>query len=162
MKLFKLSVFLIALMISSISCSQFIGDSASLEVEEIASELFTNYPKEGIITEVISSQPQLESEWKDINRGIEPMPEVPMINFDTRTVVLVMLNSKPSGAYAFHQFDIEKDADITVVNFAEKHPGDNCITTSVITRPYKLVSIPTTNKSIQFNQMETQISNCGE
>ncbi|WP_020401997.1 protease complex subunit PrcB family protein [Gracilimonas tropica] len=150
------------LIFTGVSCSQFLGgnDGPPVEMEELAEDAYSNYPEEGPITKTIRSQAQLDDEWKKLHEGQKPIPEVPKVDFNSRVLILVLQDTKPTGGYGFGEFRINSTQQNVVVTFAEKHPGENCMTTQALTRPYKLVAIPFTEKEVIFNQKAPKVHNC--
>lgn len=146
-----------------VACSQVpINGEVMDGVDEIESEYYSNYPEEGEITKRISSESVFEIEWEMIHEGMQPIPELPEVDFDERDLILVMLSTKPTGGYGIHQINVQENADQIVVQFAELHPGDNCITTQALTRPYKIISIPKSDKEVIFLKGDTVYRDCSE
>ncbi|MBD3615573.1 MAG: protease complex subunit PrcB family protein [Gracilimonas sp.] len=157
---------LILLMTATVgmACSQVPGFNGYLmeEMEEIESGYFSNYPESGEIQKKIENQLVFEEEWKLVHEGMSPIPEVPKINFNTRDVILLMLETKPTGGFGIDNFEIYENDNQIGVRYSEVHPGDGCGTIQALTRPYKIVSIPKTEKDILFQKEETVINDCND
>lgn len=157
---------LILLMMATVgmACSQVPGFNGNVieEMEKIESDYYSNYPEPGEIQKKIDTQSVFEEEWKLVHEGMSPIPEAPMINFNTRDVILLMLETKPTGGFGIDSFEIYENDNQIGVRYSEVHPGDRCFTTQVLTRPYKIVSIPKTEKEILFQKEDTIINDCND
>lgn len=161
----KLSAILIIMITTmGMACSQIPGyEGVEMDdVEIIESEYYSNYPEEGEITKKISSKEVFEIEWEMVHSGMNPVPELPEINFEERDLILLMLDTKPTGGYGIDHFEVYTSDHQITVQYAERHPGDNCFTTQALTRPYKFISIPKSDKEVKFLKGETVINDCNE
>lgn len=158
------ALFLVMIFIFGTACSQIpdFGGEIMYSVEELESEYYSNYPEGGEITKKFASERVFEIEWKKVHQGMEPIPERPIVNFEERFVILVMLDTKPSGGFGFHEFTVHENADQYVVFYSEAHPGDGCFTTQALTRPYKFISVPDTEKEVKFVKGDTVLNHCNE
>ena len=145
------------------ACSQ-VSDNLALpvnDVEEIESAYYSNYPEEGEITKKITSRQEFDIEWDKTHEGMSPTPELPIVDFEERDVILLMLETKPTGGYGIDHYEILTNSDQFIIRFAESHPGEQCGTTQALTRPYKFISIPKSDKEIVFQKGKTVFHNCG-
>lgn len=159
----RVSVLILLMFVTiGIACSQVPGfdDYVIVEVEEIKSGYYSNYPEPGVIHKKIDVQSVFEEEWKNVHKGMNPIPEIPNINFDTRDVILLMLETKSSGGYGIDNLGVYENANQIEVRYSEVHPGDGCLTTQALTRPYTIVSIPRTEKDVLFMKKDTIINEC--
>lgn len=161
MKFSAILVLMIATM--GMACSQIPGYEGVVmnDVEEIKSEYYSNYSEEGNITKKISMKEVFKIEWELLHQGMDPVPELPAINFDDRDLILLMLDAKPSGGYGIENLKFQTNDEQLIIQYAESHPGSGCFTTQAITRPYKIISIPKADKEIVFLKGETVINDCG-
>ncbi len=163
--LMKLSTMLIIMIgTMGMACSQ-IPEYEGVEIDdvvEIESEYYSNYPEEGSITKKISSEEVFELEWERVHRGMDPVPGLPEINFEERDLILLMLDTKPSGGYGIDQVRVQVNDEQLTVQYTEQHPGENCFTTQALTRPYTFISIPKSNKEVKFLKGKTVINDCSE
>lgn len=150
-------VLFVFLLTASAACSQFTDPDGGIEqeIKEIKLGHYSNYPEEGEIHKIISSEAEFSAEWEKTHKGTMPIPETPDINFDSRQVILLMLNTKSSGGYGIDNFKVYEDDSGIMVKYSEVHPGDDCITSRALTRPYKMVSFPKTDKTIRFEKGDT-------
>lgn len=162
MKLSAILIIMIATM--GIACSQIPGyEGVEMDdVVEIESEHYSNYSEEGEITKKISSKEVFEIEWEMVHSGMEPVPELPDVNFDKRDLILLMMDTKPTGGYGIDLVSVQAKDEHLTVQYAEQHPGENCFTTQALTRPYKFISIPKSDKEVKFLKGETVINDCNE
>lgn len=162
----KVKLLMILIMVMGIipaACSQVpINGEVMDNVEEIESEYYSNYSEEGEITKKISSKEVFEIEWEMVHSGMDPVPELPEINFDERDIILLMMDTKPTGGYGIDHFKVHASDDQIAIQYAERHPGENCFTTQALTRPYKFISIPKSDKEVKFLKGETVINDCNE
>lgn len=146
------------------ACSQIPADDGVEmdDVVEIESEYYSNYPEEGGITMKISSYAEFEAEWKKVHEGMDPVPELPSINFDERDLILLMLETKPTGGFGINEVTVLTNADQLTVQYSEIQPGAQCFTTQALTRPFTFISIPKSDKEIKFLKGEPVIRDCTE
>ncbi|MEX0722920.1 MAG: protease complex subunit PrcB family protein [Gracilimonas sp.] len=161
----KFSVlFLVTIFSLGTACSQIpdFGGAIMNSVEELKSDHSSNYPVEGKITKTVTSEQVFKMEWEKVHEGMSPIPERPIVNFEERFVILVMLETKPTGGFGFDEFRVHENADQYVVFYSEAHPGDGCFTTQALTRPYKFISVPNTDKEVEFVKGDTVFNHCNE
>lgn len=120
------------------------------------------YPQQGDVTKMISEEPVFQEEWEKVHQSMSPIPELPEVNFSERTLILLMIEGKPTGGYTIDGPQIRLVDDQIVVKYAEVHPGNNCGTTQALTRPYKFISIPKSDKEVVFQKGKTVFHDCGE
>lgn len=146
----------------SVACSQIPGYEGTPmnNVEEIKSEYYSNYPEPGEIQKEITSQRVFEAEWNRVHEGMSPLPEVPSLNFEDREVILLMLDTKPSGGYGIDNLQVNENDTQIIVRYSEVRPGESCFTTQALTRPYKIFSIPQTEKEIQYLKSDPIVNEC--
>jgi hypothetical protein len=85
-----------------------------------------------------------------------PTPDT-KVNFDQETVIAILQGQKPSGSFSTEITDIlETDTEI-VINYKEKSPSPECISTTVITSPFHLVKIPKTTKKVVFAETKETV-----
>lgn len=134
----------------------------SEEIEEIKSGHYSNYPGEGQVERVITSKSIFEAEWEKVYTSTSPLPEVPTIDFENRTIILIMLDQKPSGGYAIDELNISYNQSEIVVGYSEVEPGPNCVTTDAITRPFVFISIPKLDGEINIIKENIITTDCSE
>ncbi|MDZ7807067.1 MAG: protease complex subunit PrcB family protein [Gracilimonas sp.] len=159
-----LAMILMMIVIMGLACSQIPGYEGVVmdDVKEIKSEYYSNYPEKGEITKRITEKEVFEMEWKMVHQGMKPIPELPGINFDERELILLMLDSKSSGGYGIDNLKLQTNENQLFVHYVESHPGSGCLTTQAITRPYKFISIPKSDKEVIFLKGDTVVNDCNE
>lgn len=132
------------------------------EMEIITSGHYSNYSDDGMVQKVITNQSKFKAEWKDVHTGVSPLPGTPSVNFDSRTVVLLMLEGKATGGYAIDEVSVVEQEFEIYVSYAEVQPGNGCVLTQAVTKPYTILSIPNTEKEINFIEKDPIVNNCSE
>ncbi|MDR9416720.1 MAG: protease complex subunit PrcB family protein [Gracilimonas sp.] len=163
MELSNLSKLLwISLVMVAVSCSDLLNRTGTslIEADLIEEGLYSNYSEEGLQTLVIESQGHFANEWDKLHKGKEPIPELPDIDFSDKTIIMVIMESKPTGGYNIDSVEIGVVNNRIEVRFRELQPGENCITTQAITRPFKVFSIDRTGKKVIFTEEEAVIRDC--
>ena len=79
--------------------------------------------------------------WLEIHGGDFPIPETPVVNFTSEMVIAVFQGYCGSGGYSTNITKIVMTDSYYLVYVNELHPGEGCITTTVITHPYHIVKI---------------------
>lgn len=145
------------------ACSELGDNHLPLEdIEEINSGHYSNYPGEGQVERVITSNSVFEAEWEKVYTSSSQPPEVPAIDFENRTVVLIMLDQKPSGGYDIDELNITYNQAEVVVGYSEVEPGPNCITSRALTRPYVFISIPKLDGEIKIIKEDIITTDCSD
>ncbi len=80
--------------------------------------------------------------------------EIPAVDFDTKTVIAIHLDPRPSTAYSIEVTSITESADAVVVHYDESTPG-MCAAGTAITHPYCFVAIDKTAKPVEHEVTET-------
>ncbi|MHA2135473.1 MAG: protease complex subunit PrcB family protein [Candidatus Thorarchaeota archaeon] len=82
-----------------------------------------------------------ESLWLDLYSGHSPIPEVPVVDFTSEMLIAVFQGERSSGGYSTNITQINMTIAYYIVYVDEIHPGENCVTISVMTYPYCIVKI---------------------
>ena len=84
----------------------------------------------------------------------------PIVDFATEIAVGVFLGTRPTGGYTVGVLSVTTDgAAGATVNFEERKPGSNCITTQALTQPFILIAIPRVSGAIGFSGT-VKVVNC--
>lgn len=89
------------------------------------------------------------------------VPEVPNIDFQTHTLLMVGLGAKPSGGYYVVIASATRFPDRIVVDAVGRAPGKNCLVAQAFTNPVALSAIPATTLPIVFN-VRDEVEDCPE
>jgi len=82
-----------------------------------------------------------ENLWADLYSGHFPVPEVPTVDFTTEMLIAVFQGERGSSGYLTNITKIMMTMTYYSVYVDEIHPGENCITLTVMTYPYHIVKI---------------------
>lgn len=88
----------------------------------------------------VSSAEDLERLWQ-MAYG-ENAPPVPYIDFENSQVIGVFMGDAASGGHAIRVERIIDDNDTRMVYVTLEEPGESCMTTQALTRPFQLVQVP--------------------
>lgn len=102
----------------------------------------------GRAIQLVSDARAFADVWRSLGGG-RNMPDV---NFESRSVILVRQGQRPTGGYSIAVTGVSQAQDGLVVRVAEQAPPPDSMTTQVITSPYVLVSIARfpANTSVRF------------
>ncbi|WNJ15980.1 protease complex subunit PrcB family protein [Pontibacter sp. G13] len=90
---------------------------------------------------LIESEADWETWWKKIQANREPLPELPKIDFEQKTLVACFMGMRTNGGYSIEISDIRKDGNALNVQVIEREAGANCFVTEAITHPFVIVTI---------------------
>lgn len=79
-----------------------------------------------------------------------PQDRIDAIDFSKEMVVIANFGQKPSGGYEIEIKKVSENEKNVLVNVTETTPGENCMTTSILTSPFHLVTVPRSDKEITF------------
>lgn len=132
-------------------------DGEAVEFETIEKGTFgnTDIEKQNL---VIRDYDAFERVWKELYEGRNPVPEMPVIDFESEMVVAAFLGKKPHGGYTVEISDMVLSDKLGVKVISTK-PGDDCMLTMAITAPYHLVKVPKVEGSAKFYE-ETKVNKC--
>lgn len=82
-----------------------------------------------------------ENLWADLYSGHHPVPEVLSIDFTTELLIAVFQGERSSSGYLTIITKITMTITHYTVYVDEIHPGEDCITLTVMTYPYHIVKI---------------------
>lgn len=109
---------------------------------------------------VIRTMDDFERIWRELYSGRDPLPEMPVIDFETEMVVGAFAGQKPHGGYGVEISDVVRTDKLAVKVITTK-PGDDCGVTMAINAPYHLVKIPRVEAPVTFYEV-TEVSNCSD
>jgi len=91
--------------------------------------------------EIITSQPQLATLYKELN-----IEEVPTVDFTKNNVVALFLGQKNNGGYSIGIKSVTFDGDTATVNTVETKPTG--MSTMAITNPYYVATVTKSKKVV--------------
>ncbi len=80
--------------------------------------------------------------WQEMHRHQLPAPEAPSVDFNQQVVIAAFLGTRGSGGHSISVTSVSQLDGKAFVSLKKQAPGANCFTTSAITQPYVLVSVP--------------------
>lgn len=151
-------------MMVALGCSQLpnFDNTISKDIEIINSGQYSNYPEEGKISKTISKKAVFKEEWNKVHAGQSPTPDVPDVNFNNRNLALIILDTKPSGGFDIGEIEVYESENETVIAYSEIAPGEGCMVTMAMTRPYVFLSYPDNGNDVKFLKKEDIINKCDE
>lgn len=108
-------------------------------------------------TQVITTQDAFAKVWKQAFANYMRKEEMPEVDFNKNTIILVALGEKTSGGYTIKTTNTTVTNNSTIVNVISTSPGKGCMTTEAITYPYQIVQIDKFDNPIKFNITEKVI-----
>jgi len=132
---------LTAIMLTSCSINVLNNTNANLGIafEVLKQDAYGGRDKESSI--VVSSQPQLESLYKELGWS-----NIPTVDFNKNNVVALFMGRKNTGGYSISVRKIAVDGDTTTVYVKTTQPEG--MATMAITAPYSITIIPKTSEVI--------------
>lgn len=111
--------------------------------------------------QIITNQTDFEKSWNIALVNYLERNPVPTIDFEKNQVILITMGEQTSGGYTLKTDSVTNIKTGIAINATAKKPGASCMTTSVMTYPYQMISIPKTNQKIEFKITE-DIYDCGK
>ena len=94
--------------------------------------------------------------WPQIVGSVQPVPDLPKVDFASEFVVVAAMGRKPTGGFSISidAFDLTAgDASITIV---EQSPGARCAVTATVTSPVSVVVVPRFSGKATFVEQTSQ------
>lgn len=110
------------------------------------------------LTRVLFSQSDLEALWLEMYPDAGLDPPIPQPDFTENAVLAAFGGTQTSGGSQMRVSSVDSEADSVLVTFTLSVPGENCISTSVITQPFILVSLPNTGAEFRSQILQEQLS----
>lgn len=160
----RLTVFIFIGMMIAFGCSQLPGDGNNItdSIEVVSSGHYSNFPEEGDVQRVISTKAGFAEEWNKVHAETSPIPDLPNVNFNNKKLALILMEAKPSGGFDLTDIEVYESDDKTVIAFSEVAPGEGCIVTMAITRPYVFLSYPDNGHEVEFHKKDDIVKDCSE
>lgn len=99
---------------------------------------------------VITDAKEWAQLWRLMHRGIEPMPDLPTVDFSRQMVLAAFMGRKPTGGYAIQITRIVAENGTITVTVRETAPSPNTPVIQVLTHPFHLVVIPKVSGTVRF------------
>lgn len=148
--------FLIACLLSLISCTQNDNDFLPKEITPILISKGTNFNSNYNPIKHAATF-HTESEWNDfVNHtwGIATIPPAAVVNFTQFMVIVAIDKPRTTGGHSIDIFSVVEYQEKLVIVIGKLNTGEGVVTPSS-TRPYHFVKIPRSNKTlIEIRMME--------
>ena len=99
----------------------------------------------------VDSEKEWGELWNSMHAVINPVPELPKVDFEKEMLVLAFQGTQGTGGHSVEVTDIEKKDGVIGVTVKEVSPGTKCITTQALTAPYHAVKIPKIDSKFEFD-----------
>ena len=83
--------------------------------------------------------------------SINPVPELPKIDFEKEMLVIAFQGMQSTGGHAIEVTNIEKKDNVVGVTVKETSLGKECFTTQAITSPFHIVKIGKTDAKFEYD-----------
>ena len=96
---------------------------------------------------IFESEEEFRDFWVELNENLPPaadevdVPDVPVIDFDTKKVIAVLMGTQNTGGYFTTIEEVGVLEGVTGIRVLETEPGENCVTTQVLTMPYHIITV---------------------
>jgi len=104
---------------------------------------------------LIGNQEQWNILWSKIRAGTIPREPPPEVDFNRYILLAHFMGARPSSGYEVEFVELFERGNKLYVRVLEIHPGPNCLTLTVITRPFHAIKVPRTEKQIEFMVFRT-------
>ena len=128
-----------------------------IEFTEIKSGQNSDYKKAQNL--IITTQEEMDSAWMKMFGKYPRKPPIPMVDFETKQLLLVTMGEQANGGYTIKVSTIEKSIKGILVTIEDAKPGKDCDNTSAITYTFQLIEMPKTEKEITFARV-SKINTC--
>ena len=108
---------------------------------------------------VIGSASEWEEFWNEFAGVIVPTPDPPVIDFETRMVIVAAMGARATGGYTIAIDEVSEGEDGVTTRVIETSPGASCLLTQLITAPVTAVSVTRHEGSAVFVE-ETNTEEC--
>jgi VWFA-related protein len=93
-------------------------------------------------------------EWQTLWTSHAPDRPMPTVDFSREMVAAVFLGSRPTGGFAVEIAGAVEQDGALVVQYRERRPGGDAITTQVITSPYQIAALPAYRGTVRFERID--------
>ncbi|MFC1801459.1 protease complex subunit PrcB family protein [Nanoarchaeota archaeon] len=139
----------IILLILISGCGTQIPESSSFETISHSSSGTRHQEKQDY---VIINEDDLMEMWEKVYTNVDPVPELPDVNFDEEMVIAVFLGTKPTGGYTIEITEVVETEDSLEVYVKETSPSPRNIVALAVTYPEHIVKVEKTDKEVVFKR----------
>lgn len=90
---------------------------------------------------IINSNNDFETAWQKAHDNIFPKPNIPPINFNKESVLLINFKPRNYGGYTIDLNHVKLIGNVCYLSFSEKNSNLDAPTLSVMTSPYVFVKV---------------------
>tara|TARA_B100000809_G_scaffold266057_1_gene327129 strand:+ start:10005 stop:10514 length:510 start_codon:yes stop_codon:yes gene_type:complete len=108
---------------------------------------------------IITTQEEMDLNWSKMFGKYPRKPPIPMVDFETKQLLLVAMGEQATGGYTIKVSSIEKTTKGILVTIEDAKPGKACNNTSALIYPFQLIEMPKTEKEITFARV-SKINAC--
>jgi len=126
-------------------------NNGSLEVQELARGSQSQEPSERMM--VVKDQDTLQRIWS----LAEQRGTLPEIDFDEEMALAVFMGERRTGGYEVRVEEVSRSGDGLKVSVLMRAPGENCMTTQAITRPFQLLRLERVDGEVTFETRQEAV-----
>jgi len=130
---------LLAAAIGAASMEQFAGHRTSLDMETVAQGTESGIVDED--TSVIKTQAAWVDLWTQHASTMQPLPEPPAVDFDSKMVLCVFTGQKLTGGYGVEIKRVELQGGSLTVSYETSSPPPGSIVPEELTQPFHMVKV---------------------
>ncbi len=122
--------------------------------DPVASTLLDDGQASGIETElltVLRDQEAYDDLWEEHTEGVISPPTQQGVDFETRMVVATFLGQRPTDRHRIEIIEVREREESFLVKIRATLPDDNCPVIDEPTQPWRLVTIPQSDKLVAFS-----------
>jgi len=84
--------------------------------------------------------------------------EMPAVDFESQYVIGVFAGEKASGGHTIEVTSVTDASSLRTVAIELTRPGTGCVVSQALTRPYQLIAVPVSDRSLARTENETEAS----
>jgi hypothetical protein len=143
------SISAVLIFLNLISCSSSNKSSITkVQADSIGHGYYVSFDEKRMV--VINSEKDYKKLWDDVYANLDQLPKIPEADLNKYTVVAVFMGAQKSGGYDVKIDKVSIMNDRLNIEVIETSPGENCIVTDAITKPYDVVKIAKTDLEHEF------------
>lgn len=151
--------FLAALSLITIACSSHVPRKAdSLPFEVVEEGAYGTFQEAGY--KLITDQDAFSSLWQELHAHTLPVPPLPEIDLSDQAVVCVYMGTQNSGGFSIRITSVSVHQNIAYISVVTTSPGEGCMTTSALTSPYVMATIPSGSFANHELVVQKETSSC--
>lgn len=135
------------------SGESFFENAKMLQVESLARGFYASYELEEQ-QRIIRGEKGFESFWSDLNSSKNPVPKIPIVDFNDHIVIVSIMGTQNSGGYVTEITDVGIVDNKLGIQIKNTRPGDGCVVTGALTNPFHMVKVVKTGLSVTYFKEE--------